>query len=111
MNLAEFDTRSFHAPTCPTFVANLPSEVMDGVVDKDNDDAKCPVCLVDIEIGTTCKRLPCGHRFHDQCIRTWLASKRSCPVCRAELPAAPSGDGTGGGARAASGYGFDGSAI
>ena len=26
----------------------------------------------------------CGHSFHLQCVSTWLASRSTCPICRAD---------------------------
>ncbi|KAI0790879.1 hypothetical protein C8Q75DRAFT_865544 [Abortiporus biennis] len=28
------------------------------------------------------KKLPCGHIFHFQCLRSWLERQQSCPTCR-----------------------------
>jgi len=28
------------------------------------------------------KCLPCGHRFHSQCLQFWLEQQPRCPVCR-----------------------------
>ncbi|KAI0633905.1 hypothetical protein C8Q77DRAFT_1057555 [Trametes polyzona] len=30
----------------------------------------------------TPKKLPCGHIFHFQCLRSWLERQQSCPTCR-----------------------------
>lgn len=30
-------------------------------------------------------KLDCGHSYHIQCIQQWLAQKKSCPVCKAEV--------------------------
>ncbi|TFY64807.1 hypothetical protein EVJ58_g2375 [Rhodofomes roseus] len=30
----------------------------------------------------TAKKLPCGHIFHFQCLRSWLERQQSCPTCR-----------------------------
>mmetsp|Transcript_335 Transcript_335/g.471 ORF Transcript_335/g.471 Transcript_335/m.471 type:complete len:152 (+) Transcript_335:116-571(+) len=49
---------------------------------------KCPICDVDFTPKDVyCKRMPCGHLFHDQeCLMPWLAKTNSCPLCRFELP-------------------------
>lgn len=33
-------------------------------------------------------RLPCGHLFHEACLRTWVQRSSTCPTCRAVIPAA-----------------------
>lgn len=40
---------------------------------KDEDEAKA-IC-----------RVACGHLFHVDCVRPWLHTSRSCPMCRLEL--------------------------
>ncbi|KAJ6555499.1 hypothetical protein B0H10DRAFT_1847897 [Mycena sp. CBHHK59/15] len=40
--------------------------------------------------NTTPKKLPCGHIFHFNCLRSWLERQQSCPTCRRNvLEAAP----------------------
>ncbi|CAH2062426.1 unnamed protein product, partial [Iphiclides podalirius] len=39
----------------------------------------CSVCIEDIASIVT---LPCGHRFHDKCVRRWVQGLESCPNCR-----------------------------
>ena len=29
--------------------------------------------------------LPCSHRFHNECIESWITSHNSCPLCRAPI--------------------------
>ncbi|KAI1342146.1 hypothetical protein F5Y15DRAFT_413413 [Xylariaceae sp. FL0016] len=44
----------------------------------------CGICREedDMTIFTT---LPCRHRFHVECIRSWVPEAKSCPMCRASL--------------------------
>ncbi|CAN6199924.1 unnamed protein product [Urochloa humidicola] len=39
------------------------------------------------------KEMPCGHRFHGECLERWLGVHGNCPTCRHELPPAKEEDG------------------
>ena len=43
----------------------------------------CIICRDHMDGG---KKLPCGHIFHAQCLRTWLQHQQTCPTCRDEIP-------------------------
>ena len=45
-------------------------------------ELECCICLYSIQTG---KRLPCGHVFHLNCLRSWLLEKTECPTCRREI--------------------------
>ncbi|XP_040382221.1 E3 ubiquitin-protein ligase RNF181 homolog [Oryza brachyantha] len=61
----------------------------------------CAICLDAFDAG---KEMPCGHRFHGECLDRWLGVHGSCPVCRRELPAAePAAEQQNGGAGADAG--------
>ncbi|CAJ1953395.1 unnamed protein product [Sphenostylis stenocarpa] len=47
---------------------------------------QCTVCLEDVDIGSEAKEMPCKHKFHDDCIVSWLKLHGSCPVCRFQIP-------------------------
>lgn len=51
------------------------------------DYRECPICQEDFAalIGTNVSRLPCDHVFCVACIREWLSTSRTCPVCRLEV--------------------------
>jgi len=48
-------------------------------------DSPCVICMDDFEEGCEVGILPCGHAFHDACIREWLGSRDRCPMrCTAD---------------------------
>lgn len=50
-------------------------------------DQTCPICQEIMPAGTKAKTMPCGHRFHDDCLVSWVSKNNSCPMCRYdELP-------------------------
>uniref|UniRef100_A0A8C6UYG5 E3 ubiquitin-protein ligase AMFR n=1 Tax=Neogobius melanostomus TaxID=47308 RepID=A0A8C6UYG5_9GOBI len=46
-----------------------------------NDD-DCAICW---DTMFTARKLPCGHLFHNSCLRSWLEQDTSCPTCRKSL--------------------------
>lgn len=68
----------------PTVIATLPAFIF-----KQNEDeeptTECAVCIWVLKDGESVKILPnCNHKFHAECIDTWLAFKSTCPNCRTE---------------------------
>ena len=53
--------------------------------------AECPVCQDTLTEGEECKRVPCGHMFHEACLLPWLKEVKSSldarPPSRTPLPA------------------------
>ncbi|KAJ0106462.1 hypothetical protein Patl1_19186 [Pistacia atlantica] len=45
-------------------------------------DKKCTICQEEYEEDDEMGKLDCGHSFHIQCIKQWLAQKNACPVCK-----------------------------
>jgi hypothetical protein len=61
----------------------IPSAIYATPENSDEDDALCVVCQTDFEDGDDMKVLRCNHRFHTDCIQTWLTQEHSvCPLCR-----------------------------
>nr|XP_057944897.1 E3 ubiquitin-protein ligase AMFR-like isoform X2 [Doryrhamphus excisus] len=53
-----------------------------------NDD-DCAICW---DAMLTARKLPCGHLFHNSCLRSWLEQDTSCPTCRTSLNISGDGD-------------------
>jgi len=51
----------------------------------DNICGDCSICLCNIEKKDKCKKMPCGHTFHSECITNWLNVELKCPICRFEI--------------------------
>lgn len=45
----------------------------------------CVVCLAGYSAGEVLRVLPCGHRFHCDCVDRWLEQSRTCPLCSRRL--------------------------
>eukprot|EP00831_Metopus_contortus_P010809 TRINITY_DN1423_c0_g1_i3.p1 TRINITY_DN1423_c0_g1~~TRINITY_DN1423_c0_g1_i3.p1 ORF type:complete len:228 (+),score=31.74 TRINITY_DN1423_c0_g1_i3:216-899(+) len=41
----------------------------------------CPIDLQDFEEGEEIIILPCGHSFHEECLKGHFNTKKKCPVC------------------------------
>lgn len=46
----------------------------------------CTVCCDNIVLNSKGMFMPCGHIYHPDCLKPWLAEHNTCPVCRFELP-------------------------
>lgn len=46
-------------------------------IEKFNDE--CAICWDSMDCA---RALPCGHLFHNSCLRSWLEQDTSCPTCR-----------------------------
>ena len=44
---------------------------------------ECPICNEQLIEGVNVLR--CGHRFHNECIESWITSHNSCPLCRTPI--------------------------
>lgn len=51
------------------------------------DNPSCPICIDDyVKNGeTVVKTKTCGHLYHKQCLKNWMKTARTCPICREDL--------------------------
>ena len=49
-----------------------------------NQNEECCICL-ETNLIQTWSMLPCGHKFHDSCVSTWLIAHQTCPICRLDV--------------------------
>ena len=52
---------------------------------KYSENYQCIICMEEYEKNENVKLLPCGHIFHDKCIKEWLMKQKSCPFCKSEI--------------------------
>ncbi|KAI3805845.1 hypothetical protein L1987_21732 [Smallanthus sonchifolius] len=84
--LAEADnSRRGAPPAARSFVDNL-DRVRVVVNDSDHDGLVCAICKDSLTVGTVVNQLPCSHVYHPSCIKPWLSSRNTCPLCRFEFP-------------------------
>ncbi|XP_070578843.1 E3 ubiquitin-protein ligase synoviolin B-like [Ptychodera flava] len=50
-------------------------------------DNVCIICRE--EMVTGCKKLPCNHIFHTNCLRSWFQRQQTCPTCRMDILRTP----------------------
>jgi len=46
-------------------------------------DDECSICMDKNNLIWV--SLPCEHKFHEECIFTWIETNLSCPICRKQL--------------------------
>ncbi len=48
----------------------------------ERNDRTCVICRDEMDAA---KKLPCGHLFHADCLRSWLERQQTCPTCRVSV--------------------------
>merc|ERR1712232_1465170 len=51
----------------------------------ENDENKCMICMEHFANGDVLRTLPCLHRYHKQCVDTWLHRSSTCPICKRDV--------------------------
>lgn len=50
-----------------------------------NTDNVCIICREEMTVPSLTKKLPCGHIFHRNCLRSWFQRQQTCPTCRMDV--------------------------
>lgn len=75
-----------HHPTAASTLRTLPRVKVTAHDLAANEGTECTICLEELVEGETALRIPCGHLFHEECVKDWLKKSNECPVCRFEMP-------------------------
>lgn len=51
-------------------------------------DRTCIICREEMA-PAGCKKLPCSHIFHVDCLKMWVQRQQTCPTCRSTIPTGP----------------------
>lgn len=62
--------------------------IVHSATETDGQDS-CVVCLSEFDVGQPLRQLPCGHKFHRECIDKWLARRQVCPSCLQDIECSP----------------------
>ena len=46
---------------------------------------RCAICHEDFGVGESLRVLPCGHKYHANCVGHWLRIKAACPMCNQKV--------------------------
>ena len=83
-----YRTATRPAPQTPAKASRTDNISPLGVDEFDPDDPipddACAVCFSSLSKGAV--TLPCGHRFHESCVRGVYAYQQACPMCRDDTP-------------------------
>ena len=56
-----------------------------GKSDADDEKCSCAVCMENYVTDDEISIMPCLHKFHRECINTWLRQSNMCPICKSCL--------------------------
>jgi len=71
-------------PTSHVSTPQEPGAPRDVATTEESDD-NCVICLENMEPGQTIVILPCFHRFHAECVDSWLKGSKLCPIDKLDI--------------------------
>lgn len=85
-SMAEQTRQSGPPPASQTALRQLPIIKVKPEDLQETVNRECSICFEANNLEQHVLRLPCAHIFHCDCIKQWLSTSNTCPVCRYELP-------------------------
>lgn len=82
LSFLESSSRTVTHGASAAVVESLPKKTITEACQKGD----CCICMSDFEVGDEVVSMPCGHSYHDACLKEWLKTHNSCPVCRDKVP-------------------------
>ncbi|KAF3433918.1 hypothetical protein FNV43_RR25021 [Rhamnella rubrinervis] len=64
-------------------LSNCLVEKTNSLTNYNQEEASCPICLEEYQRKDEVGKMNCGHDYHIICIRKWLLTKNTCPICKA----------------------------
>ncbi|KAJ1614937.1 HRD1 like membrane associated RING finger containing protein [Cryptosporidium canis] len=62
---------------------NIETRLQDATLEEIERIDTCIVCRDTLYIGS--KKIPCGHVFHLDCLKSWFIQQQTCPICRSPI--------------------------
>ena len=72
-------------PTDEEILSELPETQIEDASKLDPEKKNCLIYLEDFKNGDKAIILPCIHIFHNECIKNWLKTQNTCPICKFKL--------------------------
>lgn len=62
---------------------NIETRLQEATLEEIERIDTCIVCRDTLYIGS--KKIPCGHVFHLDCLKSWFIQQQTCPICRSPI--------------------------
>lgn len=76
------ETASAMAGAVPPDAAVVDQTTQVSTWEGSEEEVQCVICCEDLAVGEEVRTLPCGHRYHRECVDAWLRRSRLCCICK-----------------------------
>ena len=64
---------------------SISPDITEFIVQEKIVDQECIICLNGFNKNNRVALIKCGHKYHAECLYTWLLKRPVCPLCDEEL--------------------------